>query len=140
MSGLRHMPSLCKPSLDDSTQIRLYTIVQLNVRASQSHIFPRNPHHSPAFASKILSKAAFHLGTASPTLYSPDMLLPTLVLLLVSFCKAEERFNPHRITLAPRADNTLIPTVTLAPVTSFNQSLVSLSNKFFEKPQLKTRS
>lgn len=51
------------------------------------------------------------------------MILPALILFLASLCNAAVRFPPHGVTLAPRAINTSIPTVTLAPVTNFNQAL-----------------
>lgn len=64
------------------------------------------------------------------------MLLTILVFVSASLCSTAERSIPHGIRLAPRALNDSIPTVTLAPVTNFDQSLVSLLIKQVEKPKL----
>lgn len=61
------------------------------------------------------------------------MILPALILFLASLCNAAVRFPPHGVTLAPRAINTSILTVTLAPVTNFNQALVSLPIEYYKE-------
>lgn len=62
------------------------------------------------------------------------MLLPTFLFLLAALCDAASRSNLyeasniHGITSAPGVAIASIPTITLAPVTNFNQSLVSLES------------
>lgn len=61
------------------------------------------------------------------------MRLLALILLLPSLCNTLELSNRHVETLFRRAQNASIPTVTLAPVTNFDQSLVSLSDMRYER-------
>lgn len=101
-------------------------IVQLRVRAT-SHLSPQSLSLFCYHKEYLVALRQHFIGYWQSRFALSRHASPHGCLLWASSCNAEERSNLLGITVAPPAVNTLLPTVTLAPVTNFNESLVSRS-------------
>ncbi|KAF6240576.1 hypothetical protein HO173_001247 [Letharia columbiana] len=97
-------------------------IVQLRVRAT-SHLSPQSLSLFCYHKEYLVALRQHFIGYWQSRFALSRHASPHGCLLWASSCNAEERSNLLGITVAPPAVNTLLPTVTLAPVTNFNESL-----------------